>query len=161
MKSKTIFVPEIKLIGIKAFTSNKAEFNSDTAKIKPTIDSYMKNFAGKNANLLNNGKFYSVYSEYESDHNGAYTYLFGEEVSNFNEAMVDLSTYTIPAQTYKVFTTQPGSMPNVVIQAWQEIWQMNEDDFGGKRAYIADFEVYDHRSYDPSNAVVDIYIGIK
>jgi predicted transcriptional regulator YdeE len=33
--------------------------------------------------------------------------------------------------------------------------------FGGKRAYIADFEVYDERSRDPDNTIVDIYIGIN
>jgi predicted transcriptional regulator YdeE len=37
---------------------------------------------------------------------------------------------------------------------------MNDQDFGSKRAYLADYEVYDQRAIDPNNAVVDIYIGI-
>jgi len=41
------------------------------------------------------------------------------------------------------------------------LWKMNENDFGGKRKYLADFEVYDKRASDPSNAVVDIYIGLN
>jgi nucleotidyltransferase substrate binding protein (TIGR01987 family) len=44
---------------------------------------------------------------------------------------------------------------------WQNIWKMNTADLGGKRAYIADFEVYDERSQNPEQAVLDIYIGIK
>lgn len=32
--------------------------------------------------------------------------------------------------------------------------------FGGKRKYIADFEIYDQRAADPNNAVIDIYIGM-
>jgi predicted transcriptional regulator YdeE len=37
---------------------------------------------------------------------------------------------------------------------------MDSVDFGGRRKYIADFEVYDDRAVDPENAAVDIYIGI-
>ena len=52
-------------------------------------------------------------------------------------------------------------MPEVVINAWQQIWQMSSNDFEGRRAYIADFEVYDQRAMDPANTSLDIYIGIK
>ena len=51
-------------------------------------------------------------------------------------------------------------MSEVVINAWQKIWNMSVSDFGGKRAYLADFELYDHRAGDPANAIVDIHIGI-
>jgi len=44
---------------------------------------------------------------------------------------------------------------------WQNIWKMNVADLGGIRAYIADFEVYDERSQNPEQAVLDIYIGIQ
>ena len=59
------------------------------------------------------------------------------------------------------FTTNPGSMPNVVIQAWQDIWKMSSSDFSGERSYIADFEIYDEKDSDSKNAVVDIYIGLN
>lgn len=52
-------------------------------------------------------------------------------------------------------------MPEVVINAWQQIWKMSSDDFGGDRAYKADFEVYDQRAIDSTNTSLDIYIGIK
>ena len=38
---------------------------------------------------------------------------------------------------------------------------MEEKDLGGKRSYIADFEVYDQRAADSSHAIVDIYIGVE
>jgi predicted transcriptional regulator YdeE len=44
-------------------------------------------------------------------------------------------------------------MPQVLIAAWQDIWQMTDDDFGGKRNYITDFEIY-HQHHS------EIYIGI-
>jgi predicted transcriptional regulator YdeE len=52
-------------------------------------------------------------------------------------------------------------MPDVVIAAWQAIWAMNDSELGGKRRYVADFEIYDDRASDPNNTIVDIYIGIK
>ena len=64
-------------------------------------------------------------------------------------------------QTYTKFTSDPDQMPKVVIDMWQKIWNMDAAMLGGERAYIADFEIYDERSSDPHNAVVDIYIGIK
>lgn len=38
---------------------------------------------------------------------------------------------------------------------------MNTSGFGGKRAYVADFEVYDERSVNHNNATLNIFIGIK
>ena len=52
-------------------------------------------------------------------------------------------------------------MPTVCIDMWQNIWKMNMSDLGGKRAYIADFEVNDERSSDHKNVTLDIYIGIR
>jgi len=62
---------------------------------------------------------------------------------------------------YQKFTTQTGKMPEVVINAWQAIWQIPPSDFGGNRKYIADFEVYNKRASDPNDTMVDIFIGIE
>ena len=64
-------------------------------------------------------------------------------------------------QQYAKFTNLPGPMPSVCIDMWQNIWKMKASELGGERAYIADFEVYDERSVDHNNVVLDIYIGIK
>ena len=52
-------------------------------------------------------------------------------------------------------------MPEVVINAWQQIWKMSAIDLGGVRAYVADFEVYDQHAMDPTNTILDIFIGVK
>jgi predicted transcriptional regulator YdeE len=44
---------------------------------------------------------------------------------------------------------------------WQNIWRIKSDELGGKRAYIADFEVYDNRALDLRKTVLDIYLGVK
>lgn len=52
-------------------------------------------------------------------------------------------------------------MPNVVREPWQKIWQMSSADFGGDRAYLSDFEIYDERAADHQNIILDIYVGIN
>ena len=44
---------------------------------------------------------------------------------------------------------------------WKTIWTMKSPDFGGDRAYVSDFEIYDERSHNPKNVVLDIYIGVN
>ena len=43
-----------------------------------------------------------------------------------------------------------------------KVWALEDkDELGGKRAYKADFEVYDGRNTDPKNQQADLYIGLK
>ena len=68
-------------------------------------------------------------------------------------------TLIIPEQQYIKFTSEKGQMPEICIALWKKIW--SDVDLNAKRAYVADFEVYDERSFDTNNAEVDIYIGVK
>lgn len=161
MKNGIISIPAIKLVGIKGErTSNAKEFNSETNTIGKTMHRY---FGGGIFNTIPHRispmTTYAVYTQYESDFNGDYTYFLGEAVESFDGIPEGLDTLVIPAQTYVKFTTQQGQLPFVVIDEWQKIWadaELNEE-----RAYITDFELYDHRSADPQNAVAEIFIGIK
>lgn len=164
MQKTTTTLKELKLVGITTRTNNAQNFETDPAsnKIAATIDKYFQNgLANKIKNRKNPGTTFCVYTNYESDMNGDYTYFIGEEVISFEEIDKEFETLTIPAQNYAKFTNQPGPMPTVCINMWQNIWKMNASDLEGERSYIADFEVYDERSSDYSNATLDIYIGIK
>ena len=153
---------EIKLIGLKDRTSLSNELNPDTCKIPNYVMKYFGQMLfSQIPNRVSPGKTYCIYSEYESDYKGEYTYFIGEAVSSFDNVPDGFSTLTIPAQSYKKFTTEPGAMPEVVQKAWQDIWKMEDENSLGAREYIADFEVYDERAIDPSNAALDIYIGVK
>lgn len=162
MKKEFIQRGEIKLVGLTTRTNNHNEMNAATGKIGGVINEFFSNqLASKIMDRKNPGVTLSVYTEYASDEHGEYTYFFGEEVSDFNHIPEGLQTLIIPTAQYQKFTTPAGKMPDIVIQAWQAIWKMTPEDFSGTRAYQADFEVYDQRSQDPENAVVDIYIGIR
>lgn len=153
---------QMKLVGISVRTNNQTENDPDNAVIGPLVEKYFREkIVNQIANKKNPGTTISAYLNYESDYTGDYTYMIGEEVTDFNSSNDDQEVAIIPAQTYCKFTTDSGQMPNVVIDAWEAIWSMNAEDFGGERAYKGDFELYDLRAHDMENAIVDIYIGIK
>lgn len=162
MKKSFVNKPSMKLVGLATRTRNQDEMNPATAKIGPLIADYFSHgVANTMLHRVNPGITFSVYTDYESDHQGEYTYFVGEEVSSFDDIPDGLRFITIPASDYQCFTTSAGQMPAIVIEAWQHIWQMDAQALGGERTYIADFEVYDERAIDPNHAEVDIYIGVK
>jgi len=162
MQKTVTELPEIKLLGILCRTNNTAEMNISSAKIAPTIQKYFRQAVGEEIpNRKNPGTTYCVYTDYESDFTGDYTYFIGEEVKVGGDSMEGFSSIIIPAQNYAKFTSKPGIMPEVCIDMWQNIWKMKSGELGGKRAYLADFEVYDKRVLDPSKTVLDIYVGVK
>lgn len=164
MQKTITTLPEIKLAGITTRTNNAQLFEADpsTNKVAATVQKYFHGgLPEKTLNRKKPGVTYCVYTNYESDITGDFTYFIGEEVSSFDNLPEGFQTLTIPVQAYAKFTTDSGPMPMVCISAWQNIWKTPPADFGGERAYIADFEVYDERALDHQNVVLDIYIGIK
>lgn len=163
MEKVTVQRPEIKLVGITTRTNNADEGGSDPSKRKigPILQRYFQQCLGdKIRSRKNPGTTFRLYTNYESDWRGDYTYFVGEEVIAFEEIEPGFQSLTIPSQDY-VKLTHSGSMPTVCIQMWQAIWAMGKEDFEGERTYLADFEVHDQRSLDPQNTTLDIYIGVK
>ena len=162
MKKQLSHLPEIKLVGIATRTCNADEMNPNKAKIGQLMGHYWQDsLSQKIMHRAHLGKTYAVYTEYESDEKGEYTYLLGEEVTSFDDQPQNFKMITIPPARYQKFTTDPGQVPNIIISAWRQIWLMGESDLGGKRAFQADFEVIDANHFDPERAVFDIYVGLK
>jgi predicted transcriptional regulator YdeE len=163
MQQIKISLAEIKLVGLKTRTNNKNELSENEGKKFPCVYKYFHEaIAAKIQNRKKPGTTFCVYTDYESDHFGEYTYFIGEEVDSFDNLPLGLDKCVIQPQTYIKFTTESGAMPSVVKNAWQAIWQLSDAKLGGKRRYHADFEIYDERASDPThqNIVLDIYVGI-
>ncbi|MBB64439.1 MAG: AraC family transcriptional regulator [Waddliaceae bacterium] len=158
-------LPAIKLIGIQVRTNNENEFKNLNGKIFPCVQKYFQEaLFEKIPNRKKPGTTFCAYTEYESDYTGDYTYLIGEEVNSFDfehPLPEGFEILSIPEQTYAKFTTAPAPMPNVLSNAWQEIWETPAEKMGGERSYHTDFELYDERAKNPNETVLDIYIGIK
>ena len=98
----------------------------------------------------------ALYTDYESDERGEYTFVLGSKAAAASEIPEGKVLKTVPAGRYAVFTSERGPVQRVVVETWQRIWSELQS-----RSFVADFEVHDQRAADPTNAVVDIYVGVK
>lgn len=163
MQKQKVTLGKLALVGLSVRTNNKNEMNPGTSKIAGLAGMYWsEQVASAFKHRRNPGITYSVYTAFESDEHGDYTYFIGEAVDSINgQDLERFETIDIVAGEYQKFTTPEGKMPTVVLEAWQKIWQMQSCDFEGQRAYKTDFEIYDKKAENPESAIVDIYIGIK
>jgi predicted transcriptional regulator YdeE len=68
----------------------------------------------------------------------------------------------VPGGRLAVITSAKGPVEQVVPQAWQRIYSLDDkQQLGGARAYKADYELYDRRSQNPRDSQVDLCIGLK
>ena len=102
----------------------------------------------------------AVYSDYESDKDGPYTYLLGAKVSSLRDIPAGMVARTIPAGTYALFAAEGGAPAEVVVSQWKRIWAL-EKPGPLHRAYKTDFEVYSTAPDSPVKTHVDVYIGIQ
>ncbi|MEY8350685.1 GyrI-like domain-containing protein [Bacillus cereus] len=143
-------------IGIPITTNNEIE-TSTVGKIPHLWNHYYQNqvmnqIPNKNAQIT-----LALYSDYESDETGTYTYTIGMPVSSLDTIPENMKSLTMPTHTYAVFTTRKGPVSEIVYETWQDIWNWSKEN---KRAFTIDFELYDERAIDPNNAQVDIYIAL-
>ena len=148
------------LIGISARTTNAQEISG-----RGVIGTMWQRFMGEqllekipnraDSNIL------ALYTSYESDANGAYTFVLGAKVTSAKTIPSGMIAVKIPAGKYFVLTTDRGPTDKVVPEAWARIWSLSKSQLGGERAYKIDFELYGPHAADPQNAQVQIYVGIK
>ncbi|NPC93044.1 AraC family transcriptional regulator [Bacillus sp. WMMC1349] len=135
-----------RFVGRSTVTNNKLEI-SGAGKI-PSLWTLCKE--------KNEGSQIALYSNYESDEYGTYTFSLG----SFTELQPEQSTHnviTLPASTYAVFVSRRGLVEEVVLETWQEIWTWDKKSL---RTYTGDFEVYDH-IMDQKDAQVAIYVAVN
>ena len=141
----------VKGIGVR--TINTDESNPKTAKIPGLwADFFNDNIAASIPEQKPNSPVYGVYNDYESNVSGHYSITAGVGVIE-DDSPSDFHAVSILEGGYLVFT-HAGTMPTVVIELWQHIWQFFKDETGYTRQYASDFEVYQ----DGDN--VSVYIGV-
>jgi predicted transcriptional regulator YdeE len=96
----------------------------------------------------------AVYHGYEGDHTRPFSYFIGCKVSEDATIPAGMDSLVIPGGTYRQFLAK-GKMPGCIADAWGKIWNANIN-----RAYQYDFETYDERSKDWSDAEVDLFISV-
>ncbi len=152
--------PGFTVVGISTRTTNAIEM-SGRGVIGNEWNRFMKD--GLLAKIPNrvDTSILALYTDYESDHSGAYTFILGARVSSAKNVPSGMVTKEVPPGKYAVFTSRRGPAAKVVPEAWQHINSLPNSAPGGDRTYRTDFEVYGPPAADPQHAQVEIYIGIR
>lgn len=140
--------------GYEVRTSLALEQNPQTARIPPL---WSKVESGALESLLPKrlakGKPFVVYYHHESPQ-GPFSVLLGYQVMGQDDLPPGLSGLNVPGGRYLMFTV-PGSRPESVRQAWQQIRAYFEQPGRAQRAYSFDYEVYENTQR------VSIFVSIK
>lgn len=148
--------------GITTRTNNEAEFKG-AAKIPDLHALFIADhLEEKLTKTVGNGTVRAVYTDYESDFHGDYTYLLGYEVEDMTALPEGIEIRQWPASKYAVFTSGRGPLRPTLVATWRQILAMEEaGQLGGKRTYIGDFEVHESSRPNPQEIQARIYVGIE
>jgi predicted transcriptional regulator YdeE len=135
------------IIGISVRTTNK------DARSQKDIGDLWSRFMSEGAMEKIPGKesadIYCVYTDYESDFNGAYTTIIGCRVNALEMIPEGMAGKTIPSSKYQVYLSS-GEMPKALMETWKMIWGSDIE-----RMYVVDFDLY---GQDPA---IKTYISVK
>ena len=147
MDHSVVQMEEKRIAGFTARTSNTSP------DMGAVIGGLWQRFFAEGYGVLDkvNGKTLGIYTDYESDETGGYTFMTACEVKG--EVPEGLTERIIPAGKYARFVIR-GNMMTVVGEFWQALWQMKLD-----RAFTCDYEEY--QNSDPENCEIHIYISLK
>lgn len=149
---------EFSVIGIVLRTTNAAAINEGS------IGQHWQRFFSEDVlsqvpNKVDNA-IVALYYGYESDRNSSYNLLVGARVTSTDSIPAGMVAHQVAAQKRAVFVSEQGPKGQVCFGLWKKIWSL-EDQHVLKRSYDADYELYDERSTDPNNAIVEIHIAVQ
>lgn len=148
-------IDKFKLIGLKLTqrtTNVNGQSGIDCGNLWQKFET--GNFAERISDKLSE-EIYAVYFDYEGDHTKPFSYFIGCKVKPETETPKGMDSLLVPAAIYSKIIAK-GKMPDCIADSWKEIWTSKID-----RAYSNDFEIYDERSKDWSDAEVEIFVSIK
>ena len=161
MEPRLVEQPEFSVIGIQVRTSNAKEVTGGGAIPKQWERFFKEGISDKIPHKVDS-TVYAVYTNYASDYNGEYDFIIGMKVSRVSDVPPGMVAKKVPKGRYAIVTSSKGPVAQVVPQAWQRVYSLDDNKLlGGARAYKADFELYDQRSQNPQDSQVDLYLGVK
>ena len=145
-----------RVAGRGARTSGTAEASLTEARIPELWERHRSGGGpGGIPNAMDPAVSVSVYTDYASDHLGAYTVLVGAPVTT-PKVSGPLESVDVPDGSFLLFTAT-GSMPVALVETWQRIWSFFDGDSPYERAFTTDFEIHHH---DDSERV-DVYVAVR
>ncbi|MEU7882759.1 GyrI-like domain-containing protein [Microbispora bryophytorum] len=133
--------PETLVVGYAVRTTNAAE--ADPARARLPVLWGRAGAPGAFAHVPGrvDENLYAVLTDYESDHNGAYTQIVGVAVrtaARLPEGMVAVRVPGVPALLFEA----RGPMPGALVEVWQQVWSHTESGGAPVRAFTTDLEIH-------------------
>ena len=160
LKQESLTIDAFEVIGIRTQTSVQADRAGS-----PAIGELWHRFQAEQILAKIPGRIdkstVAVYHDYvRTDAALPYKLLLGARVAPGTQPPPGMVLVKVPRQKYAKFTTRKGAIPGIIIDAWNQVWDLfNRSELN--RAFGIDFELYDQRAADPRSAEVDLYISEK
>ncbi len=148
---RIIKVEPFYVVGLSARTDNASE-RTDQGRIGPLWRLLMQEKIGAGKEI------YAVYSEYDSDQNGAYNYLLGYKVQSIEKIPEGLTAVKVLGGKYAIVTSERGPAMKVVPEVWKRIWALTPAELTRPRAFKTDFEVYGPANGDGR---INVFVGLR
>ncbi|MBV8809715.1 MAG: AraC family transcriptional regulator [Acidobacteriaceae bacterium] len=154
-----LHVDSFNVIGISTRTSNamEASGNGEIAQLWKRFrnDDVLVRIANRA-----DDRVIAVYSDYQSDRNGMYTYTLGAKVTSTKDVPAGMVVQRVEAGNYAVLESQGQAAGPIVLGLWQRAWSL-EDAHELHRAYKTDFDVYyEDLKKSPAAEHVNVYVGL-
>ena len=101
----------------------------------------------------------AIYTGYAGDKDDNFTLVIGFQRESADDFKIGEVISKVPAGKYARFSHK-GSLPNAAIEAWQAVWQAEEEGTLD-RAYSADLEMHEGSNENINDLTVELYIAIK
>lgn len=152
MNYEIVHLKEKTVAGLKIRTSNNDP--NMVREIGGLWQRFFENSIYQSIPNKQNDKTIGLYTNYESDVNGAYDMMVCCEILNHSDLPIGMHTQTIHSGKYAKFIVQ-GDVQKAISEFWNKLWSMDLD-----RKYSCDFEEY-QSGCDMKKAEVYIYISLN
>jgi predicted transcriptional regulator YdeE len=144
--------PELIVVGFVVRTTNAEEMDPARARL-PAL---WKRAGAPGAFAHVPGRvdenLYAVLTDYETDHNGAFTQVVGIGVRTAPRLPEGMVAVRVPA-AQSLRLEARGQMPQALAEAWQQVWKHTESGSTPPRAFTTDLEVHHPEG-------VDLYVAV-
>ena len=153
----TTDIDKFRVVGIAVRTSHRTE-NSTKQRIPHLWKRFLEErVIDKIPNRVDSQKVFAIYTEYDSDEYGKYTYIIGMEVSEFSNIPEGMIGKTIKQDNYEMLPSENGPFNEAVPKAWKKA--RSDADLKDKRKFDTDFVSYDMDEGE-SKGKVQLYVSI-
>ena len=154
LKMQTVSIKPFNVIGISVTTTN---VNSQSVQdIGQLWGKFMSEGIGEKIPNKIDSNVLSVYTNYQGDDTQPYDAILGCKVDSLDYIPEGMVGQSFEGGNYSKFVSKGDLTKGAVFGTWMEINSQKID-----RVFNADFELYGEKAQNPTDAEVEVYVGIS